>query len=69
MDELKPIFRYLANPELLKKCFHGKSQNPNESVNNILIWSHIPKTVFVSLQTLDLGVYYAVSCFNRGYVT
>lgn len=68
MDELKPIFRDLANPELLKKCLHGKSQNPNESVNNI-IWSRIPKTVFVSLQTLNFGVYDAVSCFNRGYLT
>ena len=64
MDELKPIFRDLANTELLKKCLHGKSQTPNASVNNI-IWSRIPKTVFVSLQTLNSDVYDAVSCFNR----
>ena len=40
----------------------------DRSVNNI-IWSRIPKTVFVSLQTLNFGVYDAVSCFNRGYLT
>lgn len=68
MAEIKPIFRDLSNPELLKKCLHGKSQNPNESVNNI-IWSCIPKTIFVSLRTLHLGVCDAVSCFNKGYVT
>ncbi|KAG8320895.1 hypothetical protein J6590_058047 [Homalodisca vitripennis] len=42
----------LADPALLKKCILGKSKNPNESVNAV-IWSRLPKTVFVGLQTLE----------------
>ncbi|GFU48789.1 uncharacterized protein TNCV_4468391 [Trichonephila clavipes] len=44
----------LANPELLKKCLHGGTQNPNESVNNV-IWSRVPKKTFVQLEVLSLG--------------
>ncbi|GFT21855.1 hypothetical protein TNCV_3179601 [Trichonephila clavipes] len=31
---MRPVFRDLANPELLKKFLQGGTQNPNESVNN-----------------------------------
>ncbi|GFW84755.1 uncharacterized protein TNCV_680431 [Trichonephila clavipes] len=34
VEAMRPVFRDLANPELLKKCLHGGTQNPNESVNN-----------------------------------
>lgn len=68
MLEIKPIFKALANPEVLKKCLKGKSQNPNESLNN-LIWSRIPKRTFVGLDTLNFGVYEAVLSFNEGYVS
>ncbi|GFV58637.1 uncharacterized protein TNCV_53851 [Trichonephila clavipes] len=57
----------LANPELLKKCLHGGTQNPNESVNNV-IWSRVPKKTFVQLEVLSLGTYDAVSSFNMGNV-
>jgi hypothetical protein len=33
---------------------------------NSLIWTKIPKTVFVRLDTLKFGVYDAVLCFNDG---
>ncbi|KAG8289823.1 hypothetical protein J6590_096640 [Homalodisca vitripennis] len=46
-------------------CLHGKSKNLNES-DQIKIWSPLPKTVFVSLQTLEFGVYEAILSFNRG---
>ncbi|GFV92011.1 uncharacterized protein TNCV_1894471 [Trichonephila clavipes] len=36
VEAMRPVFRDLANPELLKKCLHGGTQNPNESVNNAL---------------------------------
>ncbi|GFX81891.1 uncharacterized protein TNCV_2570911 [Trichonephila clavipes] len=58
----------LANPELLKKCLHGGTQNPNESVNNV-IWSRAPKKTFVQLEVLSLGTYDAVSSFNMGNVS
>ncbi|GFV62495.1 putative transposase [Trichonephila clavipes] len=65
---MRPVFRDLANPELLKKCLHGGTQNPNESVNNV-IWSRVPKKTFVQLEVLSLGTYDAVSSFNMGNVS
>ncbi|KAJ4425389.1 hypothetical protein ANN_28004 [Periplaneta americana] len=63
MEVIKPVFRDLAAPELLKKCLHGQTQNPNECVNSV-IWSRIPKTVFVGLETLHFGAYDAIATFN-----
>lgn len=34
-----------------------------------IIWSGVPKNIFVSLKTLDFGVFDAVSCFNKGNLT
>jgi hypothetical protein len=48
VDAMKPVFRDLAGVDPLKKCFHGKTHNPNEHVNSV-IWTRIPKTVFVRL--------------------
>ncbi|CAH0394960.1 unnamed protein product [Bemisia tabaci] len=67
MDEVKDIFRALADPTLLKKCLHGNTQNSNESLNNV-IWSILPKRVFVMRNVLELGVYDAVSKFNEGNI-
>lgn len=52
---IKPVFADLSDPLLLKKCLKGKTQNVNESLNNI-IWTRIPKNVFVTLDTLRLEV-------------
>ncbi|GFU71281.1 uncharacterized protein TNCV_3782661 [Trichonephila clavipes] len=68
VEAMRPVFRDLANPELLKKCLHGGTQNPNESVNNV-IWSRVPKKTFVQLELLSLGTYDAVSSFNMGNVS
>ncbi|GFU98821.1 uncharacterized protein TNCV_4937511 [Trichonephila clavipes] len=68
VEAMRPVFRDLANPELLKKCLHGGTQNSNESVNN-LIWSRVPKKTFVQLEVLSLGTYDAVSSFNMGNVS
>lgn len=67
MDEIKPIFRDLAHPDLLRKCLHGKTQNACESLNNV-IWSRVPKTTFVRKTTLQLGTYEAISHFNEGCI-
>lgn len=42
MDIIRPIFKDLAHPDLLKRCVGGKTQNANESLN-ALIWSFCPK--------------------------
>jgi hypothetical protein len=44
MDAIKPLFGDLASVNLLKGCLHGKTPNPNESLNSV-IWTRIPKTV------------------------
>jgi hypothetical protein len=51
---IKPIFQSLAHPDLLKKCLHGRTQNPNESFNNV-IWTRIPKNVFVGKKYYKRG--------------
>ncbi|GFX54458.1 uncharacterized protein TNCV_2593921 [Trichonephila clavipes] len=58
----------LPEKDLLKKCLHGRTQNPNESFNKC-IWERIPKTVFVDIETLKFGVMEAVIYFNDGYVS
>lgn len=64
-EVIKPVYRDLSKPELLKRCLHGKTQNPNESLNNC-IWERVPKSVFVSLLALNIGVKDAVITFNDG---
>lgn len=65
MIAIKPIFKDLANKELLKKCLHGKTQNSNESFNNV-VWSRVPKNNFVGKKMLEVGVWDAVCTFNDG---
>ncbi|GFV88509.1 uncharacterized protein TNCV_1243221 [Trichonephila clavipes] len=66
--KVKKVFRDLTEKDLLKKCLHGRTQNPNESFNKCN-WERIPKTVFVGIETLKFGVMDAVICFNDGYVS
>ncbi|GFU02310.1 uncharacterized protein TNCV_1238261 [Trichonephila clavipes] len=68
VEAMRPIFRDLSHPDLLKKCLHGKTQNTNESFHNV-IWSRIPKATFVQIETLSLGVYDSVCSFNDGNVS
>ena len=63
--KLSPIFAELSDERLLEKCLYRKTQNQNKSVNS-MIWDHIPKTRYVSLTQLKLGVYDAVANFNIG---
>lgn len=65
MKQIRPIFRDLSNPELLKRCLHKGTQHANESLNN-LIWTRIPKNIFVMKENLELGVYEAVASYNKG---
>ncbi|GFU51420.1 uncharacterized protein TNCV_2944291 [Trichonephila clavipes] len=56
------------NPELLKKCLHGGTQIRNESVNNVM-WSRVPKKIFVQTEVLSMGTKDAISSFNIGNVS
>lgn len=67
MEAIKPVFRPLANPDLLKRCLHGKTQNVNESFNNVL-WTRVPKNVFVGRKTLEIGAYDALITFSDGNI-
>ena len=64
-DLLKPVFQDLSKDELLSKCLHGKMQNCNEALNNI-IWTKCPKNVFVERKVLEMGVHSAILEFNEG---
>ncbi|GFU29476.1 uncharacterized protein TNCV_206991 [Trichonephila clavipes] len=56
------------NPELLRNCLHGGTQNPNGRVNNV-IWSRVPKKIFVLIEALSLGTCDAISSFKMGTVS
>ena len=64
-DLCLPIFKALSDDELLKKCLHGNTQNPNESINSI-IWSKCPKAIYVSKTVLEIGTCSAILEFNDG---
>ena len=36
-DKIKPMFLDLSDENLLSKCLHGKTQNNNDSVNNVIL--------------------------------
>ena len=62
---LKPAFMTLSSDELLAKCLHGKTQNNNESINNV-IWKRCPKDIYVGKTSLSMGVASACIGFNGG---
>lgn len=67
MEAIKPVFRALAHPDMLKSCLHGKTQNVNESFNNV-VWTRVLKKVFVGRKTLEVGVFDALVTFNDGNI-
>lgn len=68
LASIKDVYRDLAAPDLLAKCLHGRTQNANESVNSV-IWSRLPKSIFVQKETLKVGVYEAILSFNQGSIS
>lgn len=63
-----PVFEDLSNSDLLQKCTHGLTQNPNECLNG-LIWDRCPKTTYVEQSTVALATYLAVLKFNDGDIS
>ena len=66
--KLRPIFEELSNEDLLKKCSHGMTQKKNESFH-VMLWSRMPKSIYVSFSQLHLRVYDVVANFNIGRKT
>ncbi|OXU16706.1 hypothetical protein TSAR_012918 [Trichomalopsis sarcophagae] len=66
VNEIKVVFEKLSEPELLRKCLGGKTQNANESFNNIL-WNIAPKTDFFGLETLQISAFLACIMFSSGW--
>ena len=64
-NELSPVFKDLAQEELLEKAEHGLTQNPNESINAV-IWYRCPKSTYVERKVLSHGVASAVLQYNDG---
>ena len=64
---MQPVFDALADDELLSKCFHGDTQNPNETFNKI-VWTRFPKFIYVSRSIIQLGVNSAVLHIMKKHV-
>ena len=62
---LIPVYRRMSDAALLTRMRHGKTQNCNESFNN-LIWMTVPKTLFFGKARIDAAVARAVLKFNEG---
>ena len=63
--KLVPVFQRLTDDGLLKRCCRGKTQNPNESLHN-LIWKLCPKTMFAGRNTVETAVALAICQFSMG---
>ena len=56
MEEVRPIFKDLAQTELLCKCEKGYTRNSDESINN-LVWKYCPKEKHRGLVTVETSVH------------
>ena len=65
MDTIKPVFRDLSDPDLLRKCLKGYTQNANESVNS-LVWRFAPKRKNHGVHVVNTALALAVGVFNDG---
>ena len=63
--KLKPVYARLSSDDLLKKCLDRKTQNANESLNE-MIWNRLSKSVFVGASVLSFSVYDAGAHNNIG---
>ncbi|KAL8598141.1 hypothetical protein ACOMHN_043212 [Nucella lapillus] len=63
--KLELVYRKLADPDLLKRCIRGKTQNANESLHGI-IWSRFPKHTFASRDKVEATTLLSVGEFNMG---
>ena len=60
-----PIYEALSQESLLSRCLDSYTQNPNESLKN-LIWKRCPKKVYQGKKVVELCTASAVTQFNDG---
>ena len=65
VQALKPVYQRLGDPQLLRRCLAGKTQNSNESFHSVL-WSMCPKEKWSNLRTVDTALAIAIQRFNKG---
>ena len=65
-DKIKHVFMDLSSDDLLKKCLHGRTQNANEALNQVM-WNKCPKNIFVERIVLETAESAAVISFNNGF--
>ena len=56
----------LSSDDLLKECLHGRTENANEAINQI-IWNKCPTNIIVERIVLETTVSAAVIRFNDGF--
>lgn len=66
MDLIKPIFKDLSDPNLLKRCLGGRTQNSNECLNS-LIWKYCPKNINSGKKIAEISTNLATVTFNDGH--
>ena len=62
---IEPTYQALSEESLLCRCLDSYTQNPNESLNN-LIWKRCPKKVYQGKKIVELCTASAVAHFNDG---
>jgi hypothetical protein len=63
--KMKDIYTRLSNDDLLSRCLHGRTSNPNERLNG-KVWEKVPKAIFRSKVHIDIASALAVMEFNAG---
>ena len=65
VDAVLPVYKSLSEKMLLSRCLDSYTQNPNESLNN-MIWRRCPKKIFQGKKIVELCTASAVANFNDG---
>ena len=64
-QKLVPIFQRLTEESLLERCKQNRTQNPNESLHNV-IWRFCPKITYVGRKVIEMAVHLAICQFSVG---
>ena len=65
VEIIEPIYEALSEESLLIRCLDSYTQNPNESLNN-LIWKRCPKKIYQGKKIVELCTASAITQFNDG---
>ena len=66
LELIENVYRDLGNPDLLKRCLKGATQNPKESLHS-KVWNKCPKTRYHGLYRVTFLVRLTAIEHNFGY--